>query len=142
MPALPQGADAHAEPALAAARPPPFEQEGKEVVLDIGMRGPWARAREGTDLDVRRRAYSAPGQEPLGTDDEPCERPGVAVARVAPARAPLHVHFQVVLQVPSHPGELMGDRDGMVAQVVRRSDAGEHEQTMSSILALSFRCSS
>ena len=47
--ALSKGADAHAESALAAARPPPFEQEGKEVVLDVGMRGLWARAREGTD---------------------------------------------------------------------------------------------
>ena len=92
------------------------------------MRGLWARAREGTDLDLRRGAYSAPGQEPLGTDQKPRERSGVAVARVAPVRPPLHVHFQVILQVPSHPGELMGDRDVVVAQVVRGSDAGEHEQ--------------
>ena len=47
---------------------------------------------------------------------------------MAPVRPPLHVHFQVVLQVPSHPGEIVGDRDGMVAQVVRGPDAGEHEQ--------------
>ena len=50
--APPQGADTHAESALAAARPPPFEQQGEEVVLDVGMRGLWARAREGTDLDT------------------------------------------------------------------------------------------
>ena len=97
--AHPQGADTHAESALAAARPPPVEQEGKEVVLDVGMRGLWARAREGTDLDLRRGAYSAPGEEPLGTDHELRERPGVAVARVAPVRPPLHVHFQVILQI-------------------------------------------
>ena len=75
-----------------------------------------------------RHHYVVDVQEPLGTDHEPRERPGVAVARVAPVRPPLHVHFEVVLQVRSHPGELMGDRNAMVAQVVRGSDAGEHEQ--------------
>ena len=98
------------------------------MVLDVGMRSLWARAREGTDLDLRRRAYAASGQEPPGTDHEPRERPGVAVARVALVRPPLQVHFEVILQVPSHAGEIVGDRDGMVAQVVRGSDAGEHEQ--------------
>jgi len=42
--------------ALVAARPTPFEQERKEVVLDIGMPTLWARAPEGTDLDLRRGA--------------------------------------------------------------------------------------
>lgn len=48
----------------------------------------------------------------------------LAVARAAPLRPPLDVHFQVILQVPSHSRELVGDGDGMVAQVVRGSDAG------------------
>ena len=85
--ALAQGAGTDAESALAAARPPAFEQDGKEVVLDVGMRGLWARAREGADLDLRRRAHAAPGQEPLGPDHEPCKQSGVAVARVEPALA-------------------------------------------------------
>lgn len=54
------------------------------------------------------------------TDHEPRERTGVAVAGVAMVRPPLHVHFEVIPQVPSHPEELMGDRDSMVAQVFPR----------------------
>ena len=92
------------------------------------MRGLRARAREGTDLDLRRRAYAASGQQPPGTDHEPRERLGVAVARVAPVRPPLHVHFRVILPILSYPREFVGDRDAMVAQVVCGSDAGEHEQ--------------
>ena len=44
------------------------------------------------------------------------------------SRSPLHVHFQVVLEIPADAGQVVQHGDRPVTQVVRGPDAGEHEQ--------------
>ena len=96
--------------------------------LDVGVRDAVAAAQEGPGVGLVARAHALLEEEPLEADHDHAVRLQVAVERDRLLAAVLHVNLQMVVQVLADARQVDRRRDADRAQVIGRTDAGEHQE--------------
>ena len=101
---------------------------GQEVELDVRVLHAGAAADVAVGFKLVGGAQAPFQEQPVGTDPGFRQGSEPAVQGDLLRALLLHPDFQMILQVLAHAGQIVHHFDAVFLKVVRRTDAGQHQQ--------------